>query len=128
MACVIVCIRDIYYSDVALFETQAKTDKVIENLACMLNVPRNSLNVVASHKGLVFGNVTFQEKDVFYDCSTFLEGKTIPPFPDLITGKVTLETQRLTFLDIKTDARFLLIIEKEATFLRCNDQTYWLQS
>lgn len=38
--------RDIYYSNVGLFGNQRRTDAAVENIACMLRVPRNSLNVV----------------------------------------------------------------------------------
>ncbi|ORX93595.1 DNA topoisomerase IV, alpha subunit, partial [Basidiobolus meristosporus CBS 931.73] len=49
--------RDIFYRDVGLFETQNLVDELIEDIACTLLVPRSYLNVIASSKGLVSGNI-----------------------------------------------------------------------
>ena len=39
--------RDIYYSDVVFFGSQSVVDEIIDNLACMLKVPRHCLHVVS---------------------------------------------------------------------------------
>jgi len=39
--------RDIYYSDVVFFGSQSIVDEIIDNLACMLKVPRHCLHVVS---------------------------------------------------------------------------------
>ena len=39
-------IRDLYYCDVPFFGSQGVVDEIVENLACMLRVPRHSLRVV----------------------------------------------------------------------------------
>lgn len=39
--------RDIYYSDVVFFGSQSVVDEIIDNLACMLKVPRHCLRVVS---------------------------------------------------------------------------------
>ncbi|KAJ3300450.1 endodeoxyribonuclease [Borealophlyctis nickersoniae] len=84
--------RDIYYRDVALFRSQQIVDQVVEDLACTFAVPRHCLHVVAASKGLVHGDLRIIMKDgSVTDCST---------------GGDQLET----------DARFVLVIEKEATF------------
>jgi meiotic recombination protein SPO11 len=44
--------RDLFYTDVKLFEDQANSDGVLDDLACM-GCTRSSLNVVASEKGVV---------------------------------------------------------------------------
>ena len=41
------CFRDIYYSDVVFFGSQNVVDEIIDNLACMLKVPRHCLHVVS---------------------------------------------------------------------------------
>ena len=38
--------REIYYSDVVFFGSQSVVDEIIDNLACMLKVPRHCLHVV----------------------------------------------------------------------------------
>ena len=45
--------RDIYYSDVVFFGSQSVVDEIIDNLACMLKVPRHCLHVVSvTHRSL----------------------------------------------------------------------------
>lgn len=40
-------LRDIYYSDVPFFGNQGVVDSIVDNLACMLRVPRYCLHVVS---------------------------------------------------------------------------------
>ena len=40
-------LRDIYYSDVPFFGNQGVVDSIVDNLACMLRVPRFCLHVVS---------------------------------------------------------------------------------
>ena len=39
--------RDIYYSDVVFFGSQGIVDDIIDNLSCMIRVPRHCLHVVS---------------------------------------------------------------------------------
>ncbi|KAJ3183451.1 endodeoxyribonuclease [Geranomyces variabilis] len=87
--------REIFYRDVRLFKTQATVDAAVEDLACAFGVPRFCLRIVASAKGLVYGNLT---------------GTLIPP-TEQIAG-------------LQTDARFVLVIEKDATFRTLLDQGF----
>ncbi|KAG9306979.1 hypothetical protein G9A89_000893 [Geosiphon pyriformis] len=62
--------RDIYYKDVQLFGTQHTVDIGIDELACLFQVPRYCLNVTASAKGLVAGELKIIQKDgTILDCS-----------------------------------------------------------
>ncbi|KNC97947.1 uncharacterized protein SPPG_09422 [Spizellomyces punctatus DAOM BR117] len=84
--------REIYYRDVALFKSQRVVDQAIEDLACTFAVQRHCLNMVASSKGLVHGDLRLHMVDrTIVDC---LQG-----------GHQSLTT-----------AKFVLVIEKEATF------------
>jgi DNA topoisomerase VI subunit A len=42
--------RDIYYTDSQLFGNQAAVDSAIDDISCMLKVPRRSLHVVSHSK------------------------------------------------------------------------------
>jgi meiotic recombination protein SPO11 len=98
--------RDIYYNDVALFECQKNSDEAVENVAIMLQVPRSSLQIVASYKGAIAGCITYKEKSRLVDCAkSGLEGVAITPFVDDIK-------------DIQTSAKYVLLIEKDTTFMR----------
>ncbi|KAJ3157592.1 endodeoxyribonuclease [Geranomyces michiganensis] len=95
--------RDIYYRDVSLFKCQASVDTAVEDLACAFGVPRFCLRIVASAKGLVYGNLIITLKDGSrLDCSQGSDGMLIPP-TEQIAG-------------VQTEARFILVIEKDATF------------
>ena len=96
--------RDIYYTDVNFFQKQHIVDEAITDVACMLGVSRHSLNVTASSKGLVAGNLVFKDEDGNYvDCSK--NGIQIP-------------TQIEGIHDFLSQAKYVLVVEKEATYRR----------
>jgi meiotic recombination protein SPO11 len=39
--------RDIYYTDSQLFGNQTVVDNIIDDISCMLKVPRRSLHIVS---------------------------------------------------------------------------------
>ena len=72
--------RDLFYTDVKLFQDQKQSDDVLDDVACMVGCTRTSLNglclrcrriactqmcsvviVVASEKGIVVGRLKFRE-------------------------------------------------------------------
>ena len=93
-------LRDLYYSNVSLFESQKAVVDLVEDLACSLGISRKQLNLVASQKGMVSGPIKFISKSGNVDCSTM--PITIP---------------NLHSIDyMQTTATRLLIVEKDATF------------
>ena len=50
--------------DVNLFKTQTTSDRMLEEISKLLEVPRNALNVFASPKGLLIGPLSFKCNDV----------------------------------------------------------------
>lgn len=98
--------RDLFYTDVKLFVDQGESDGVLDDLACMIGCTRSNLNVVASDKGLVVGRIQFQEDGDEIDCTRMgVGGKAIPPYIDKIDN-------------IRSDAEFVLLVEKEAAYMR----------
>ena len=140
--------RDLFYTDVKLFRDQKESDTILEDAAAMLGCTRTSLHVVASDKGIVVGRLQFRDDGDLIDwwvagrvpptptptsaaaftaaapelCGALLTarasspplscsmrmgigGKAIPPFMDRIS-------------DIRSDANFILLVEKEAAFMR----------
>ncbi|CAK7320035.1 Meiotic recombination protein SPO11 [Vulpes lagopus] len=88
--------RDIYYTDSQLFGNQTVVDNIINDISCMLKVPRMSLHILSTSKGLIAGNLRYIEEDgtrVHCTCGA-------------------------------TDAKFLLIVEKDATFQRLLDDNF----
>lgn len=105
--------RDLFYTDVKLFEDQGNSDAVLDDIACMLGCTRSSLNVVASEKGVVVGRLTFQEDGDPIDCRRMgVGGKAIPPNIDKVTN-------------IQSDALFVLLVEKDAAFMRLAEDRFY---
>ncbi|XP_051000926.1 meiotic recombination protein SPO11 isoform X3 [Acomys russatus] len=100
--------RDIYYTDSQLFGNQAAVDNIIDDISCMLKVSRRSLHVLSTSKGLIAGNLRYMEEDgtrVQCACSA-----TATAVPSNIEGI--------------QNAKFLLIVEKDATFQRLLDDNF----
>lgn len=105
--------REVFYNDVTLFEEQRDSDEALEDIAAMLGVDRWSLHVVASAKGAVIGRLTFREGNDVIDCTKMgTGGKAITPLIDTVE-----------ILD--SDAEFILIVEKEAAFIRLAEDRFY---
>ena len=79
----------------------------------MLTCTRSSLNVVASEKGVVVGRLQFAEDGDEIDCSRMgVGGKAIPPNVDKVTN-------------IRSDAKFILLVEKDAAFMRLAEDRFY---
>mmetsp|Transcript_7513 Transcript_7513/g.22212 ORF Transcript_7513/g.22212 Transcript_7513/m.22212 type:complete len:417 (-) Transcript_7513:1719-2969(-) len=105
--------RDLFYTDVKLFEEQNNSDSVLDDVACMLSCTRSSLHVVASEKGVVVGRLTFQEDGDVINCSKMgVGGKAIPPNVDKVSN-------------IQSDALFILLVEKDAAFMRLAEDRFY---
>ncbi|MGQ4892519.1 MAG: hypothetical protein ACP6IP_08535 [Candidatus Njordarchaeia archaeon] len=105
--------REVFYNDVVLFKNQKESDEALEDVAAMLGVERNSLHVVASAKGAVIGRLRFREGGDLIDCTKMgTGGKAITPLVDTITG-------------IESDAEFILVVEKDAAFIRLAEDKFY---
>ncbi|KAM4842620.1 meiotic recombination protein SPO11 isoform 3-T3 [Thomomys bottae] len=104
--------RDIYYTDSQLFGNQSVVDTIIDDISCMLKVPRRSLHILSTSKGLIAGNLRYMEEDgTRVNCTC---GSTATAVPSNIQG----------IRNLITDAKFLLIVEKDATFQRLLDDDF----
>ncbi|KAJ8033654.1 Meiotic recombination protein SPO11 [Holothuria leucospilota] len=111
--------RDLYYSDPQTYSNQGTLDSIIDNISCMLKVPRNSLHVIATSKGCIAGNLTYKEKDGrIIDCSLTKSGTLISSHVEDI--KSILEI--FIMYDITSEAKFILVVEKDATFQKLLDE------
>jgi len=105
--------RDLFYTDVKLFRQQTESDDILDDAACMLGCTRSSLNVVASEKGIVVGRIIFEDDGDTIDCTKMgVGGKAIPPSIDRVTN-------------IRGDAEFILLIEKDAAFMRLAEDRFY---
>lgn len=107
--------RDLFYTDVKLFKTQGESDEVLNDVACIIGCTRTSLSVVASEKGIVIGRVQFREAGDLIDCTRMgVGGKAIPPYIERIA-------------DIESDAQFILLVEKDAAFMRLAEDRFYVK-
>lgn len=105
--------RDLFYTDVKLFEEQGNSDSTLDDVACLLGCTRSSLHVVASEKGVVVGRLTFREDGDLIDCQRMgVGGKAIPPNVDKVDS-------------IQSDALFILLVEKDAAFMRLAEDRFY---
>nr|XP_020760873.1 meiotic recombination protein SPO11 isoform X3 [Odocoileus virginianus texanus] len=103
--------RDIYYTDSQLFGNQTVVDNIINDISCMLKVPRRSLHILSTSKGLIAGDLKYLEEDgTKVNCTR----ATAVAVPSNIQG----------IQNLITDAKFLLIVEKDATFQRLLDDNF----
>jgi meiotic recombination protein SPO11 len=104
--------RDLYYQDVVLFGNQPALDDALENISCMLQVPRWRLHVLATSKGCIAGNLSFHDVDGNYiDCNKTKSGIQVPSHVEGMQH-------------IQTDASFILVVEKDAVFQRLLDEGF----
>lgn len=105
--------RDLFYTDVKLFVDQKESDAVLDDVATMVGCTRTALHVVASDKGIVVGRLSFRDDGDLIDCTRMgIGGKAIPPFIDRIS-------------DVQSDAEFILLVEKEAAFMRIAEDRFY---
>lgn len=101
--------RDIYYNDTQLFGSQATVDHIVDDISCLLKVPRRSLHVLATSKGLITGDLCYLEEDgTRIDCRS---SSAAFPVSSNVGG----------IKNIVSSAKFLLVVEKDATFQRLLD-------
>ncbi len=105
--------REVYYSDVNLFRDQKYSDKIIEDVASMLQTTRDSVHIVASARGSAMGRVTIRDGGDIIDLTKMgTGGWAVTPFLD------QLEI-------VESDAEFILLSEKDAAVMRLAEAKYW---
>ncbi|MHA1948603.1 MAG: helix-hairpin-helix domain-containing protein [Candidatus Thorarchaeota archaeon] len=105
--------REVYYSDVNLFREQKYSDKIIEDVASMIQTTRDSIHVVASARGSAMGRVTIRDGGDLIDLTKMgTGGWAVTPFLD------QLEV-------VESDAEFIILSEKDAAVMRLAEAKYW---
>ncbi|XP_072552743.1 meiotic recombination protein SPO11 [Salminus brasiliensis] len=104
--------RDMYYNDPQLFGTQRNLDLIVDDISCMLQVPRRSLHVLATSKGFISGDLCYLEAD----------GTRVECHSSSMAVPVSSNVSEIT--NIVSTAKFILVIEKDATFQRLLDDEF----
>ncbi len=105
--------REVFYTDVNLFQEQKNSDKSIEDVATMLYTTRNSTHIVAAPKGTCVGRLRIRDRNDIID----LEG--------LGSGGWTISPMLDNIDIIESDAEFILVIEKDAAMMRLAEARFW---
>jgi DNA topoisomerase VI subunit A len=114
-------IRDMYYnlkrtlpdSNENTFDEQNESDPLIVDLEVAMDVLREQLHLTTDRKGIVAGNVIIQDRgDDINWAKLGSGGWSIPSTVEEITFK-------------KVDAKFVLVVEKNAGFERLHEDKFW---
>ncbi|MFH0962090.1 MAG: DNA topoisomerase IV subunit A [archaeon] len=114
-------IREAYYSlkrNIAgthenTFEEQSESDPIIVDLEVMLDILREQLHLNADRSGVAAGKVMIEDRGDSIDWSKLGSGGwSIPSNVEAIKLK-------------KINAKFILVVEKNATFDRLNEDRFW---
>lgn len=114
-------IRDMYYnlkrtlpdSNENTFDEQNESDPIIVDLEVALDILRENLRLTTDRKGIVAGNVVINDRGDNIDWSKLGSGGwSIPSTVDEIQFK-------------KVNAKFVLVVEKNAGFERLHEDKFW---
>jgi DNA topoisomerase-6 subunit A len=120
-----VSIRQMYYmtkhtlrgSNENTFEDQSESDPIIEDLEVGIDVLREELHLFANRRGLVVGSLVVNDAGDVIDLARMGRGGWgIPSI---------CEDDNLRF--VRTDAEFVLLVEKQAIFHRLHEDRFWSQ-
>jgi DNA topoisomerase-6 subunit A len=116
-------IRDLYYitkhtigeTKQNTFEEQDESDPVIEDLEVALDALREELHLFASRKGSMVGPITIRDTGDTIDLRRMGSGGWAVPS--------IVEANVIEF--VKHEAKYVLLIEKDAVWTRFNEDKYW---
>ena len=116
-------IRDLYYmtkhtiagTRENTFDDQAESDPIIEDLEVTLDSLREELHLFASNKGAMVGEITVVDGGDVIDCRRMgTGGWSVPSI---------VEENVIQFRDC--EAKFILLVEKDAMWRRLNEDRFW---
>jgi DNA topoisomerase-6 subunit A len=119
-------IRDLYYmtkhtmgsTRQNTFEDQEESDPIIEDLEVTIDSLREELNLFASNRGALVGQMTLVDSGDTIDLRRLGSGGwSVPSIvePNVVQFK-------------KCDAKFVLLVEKDAVWRRLNEDKFWVKN
>ncbi len=116
-------IRDLYYmtkhsigdTKQNTFDDQIESDPIIEDLEVTIDALREELNLFASNRGALVGEIIVHDIGDRIDCSKMGSGGW--SIPSIVEKNV------VQFKDCKAD--FILMVEKDAVWRRLNEDKFW---
>src|SRR4051794_1954838 len=98
------------------FDTQSECDPIIEDVEVTLDAMREELHLYAKNAGAMVGPITVVDTGDEIDCSRMGSGGySVPSIvePEIVQFK-------------KSQAKFVLFVEKDAVWRRFNEDKFWL--
>jgi meiotic recombination protein SPO11 len=134
--------REVYYYFVTHFRNQKECDSAILDVSNLLGVPRISMGICASPRSWYSGNLKTRRRVMNGSNSqpihTIVDGRmapTVQGYPvtrewiDLAAAWMSPELeysrQLLSNVEISTDAKCILVVEKEGAFTRLNEDKFY---
>lgn len=116
-------IRDLYYmtkhsignTHHNTFDDQVESDPIIEDLEVTIDALREELNLFASNRGAMVGDIIIIDSGDRIDCSRMGSGGWSVPS--------IAEENVIQFKDCK--AEYILMVEKDALWRRLNEDKFW---
>lgn len=116
-------IRDLYYmtkhtigrTSENTFDAQSESDPIIEDLEVTINTLREELHLFASNRGSLVGEITLVDSGDTIDARK--QGSGGWAVPSIVEDDV------IQFK--KSDANFILLVEKDAVWRRLNEDKFW---
>ncbi|MFH1637137.1 MAG: DNA topoisomerase IV subunit A [Candidatus Woesearchaeota archaeon] len=116
-------IRDLYYmtkhtlgkSSQNTFDNQNESDPIIEDVEVMLDLLREELNLFASNRGALVGDLVVEDSGDTIKCNKMGSGGW--SVPSIVEDPV------VKFKSHK--AKFILMVEKDAVWRRLNEDKFW---
>jgi len=116
-------IRDLYYmtkhtigsTRENTFDEQEESDPIIEDLEVTIDSLREELNLFASNRGSLVGEVTVVDAGDTIDCRR--QGSGGWSIPSIVEDDVVRFK--------RCDAKFVLLVEKDAVWRRLNEDKFW---
>ncbi|KAK8964190.1 Meiotic recombination protein SPO11-2 [Platanthera guangdongensis] len=94
------------------FSSQREVNRAVQDVVALLRCTRNSLGIMASSRGAIFGRLKIKDQDGnTVDCTG------LGPAGYAISG----DLNSLRQLDFLSDARYIIVIEKDAIFQRLSE-------
>src|SRR3989344_8794911 len=97
------------------FNDQIESDPIIEDIEVTIDSLREELNLFASNRGALVGDITVYDLGDKIDCSKMGSGGW--SIPSIVEPNV------VQFKDCK--AKYILMVEKDAVWRRLNEDKFW---
>jgi meiotic recombination protein SPO11 len=115
--------REVYYFYVTHFRNQKECDLAIQDAACILQVPRNSLGLKASPRGWFCGDIQLLQKG---DNNVILDGRALQSVQGSPVSSDWLKpASQRNFTVQTTAAECILVVEKEGVYNRLSEDRFF---